>query len=199
MLKRTSLPDLSAIDIGLVKKHLKVDHDDDDQLIEGYIAAAVELIESETTRILTPTTFELRLDDWPCGTRLIELPVGPVREVMAVTYIDEDGDEQSLSADYWDWERTDKGGDMFFDAAFTPPALGREKGALRIGFEAGHYAFDAEPDDGDASLLMPRTAWACILLITADFYARREATATDKPEEMPLGVKRMIPQLRIFR
>tara|TARA_Y100001951_G_scaffold103734_1_gene113270 strand:+ start:10703 stop:11017 length:315 start_codon:yes stop_codon:yes gene_type:complete len=40
------------LDLQLVKQHLRVDHDDDDPLIEAYIAGAVSAFESWTNRTL---------------------------------------------------------------------------------------------------------------------------------------------------
>jgi hypothetical protein len=56
------------IDIGVVKAHLKVDHDDEDQLIQGYTDAALSAFETWSNRKLVAPGGEL---PDPVGNALI--------------------------------------------------------------------------------------------------------------------------------
>lgn len=199
MLRLVSYDSADIIDLRLIKQHLRIDDCESDELLRASISGAADMIARETTRILRPTVYEWRLDAWPAGCRL-ELPVAPVRDVLTVTYIDAAGAEQALDTTLWDWEPTDAGGTLWFTALFTPPEIGREKGGIRIGFEAGHDPHEATPDDGDQSLAFPDVAVPCLLLMVAHWFQNREATAAAPGMvEIPLGAQRLIPQLRIYR
>lgn len=199
-LKRVSRADGTAVSLDALKQQLRVDDTDDDDLIAGYLEAAVDLVEKETSRILIPTTFEWRLDAWPtCGGGTVDLPTGPIREVLSIEYVDENGEDQALAVDQWDWEPDDKGGVLIFPENFTPPPLGRIMGAVRIGFEAGHDQTGMTGTGDDFSLRQPPVAAQCLRLIVAHWYQSRE-TAVDKAlAEIPLGAQRLIPRLRIYR
>lgn len=78
-----------------VKLNARVLHDDEDDLIEGFIAAATNHTETFTWTSLLDTTWRLTLDAF---TDEIELPRGPVRSVSSVSYFDADGNIATLSA-----------------------------------------------------------------------------------------------------
>jgi len=58
-------PAATPIDLDYAKRHLRIDHDDDDTLIEGYIAAATEWIEGYLGRALITTVFTQAIGDQP--------------------------------------------------------------------------------------------------------------------------------------
>lgn len=198
-LKRLSGTAADIVALDRLKQHLRLDHEDDDELIRDYLAAAVDLVERETSRILAPAVFEWRIDEWPCGTRFLALPVGPVRDVLSIAYIDAEEIEQSLPATDWDWEPSDTGATIVFDAAFAPPLLGRDLGGIRIGFEAGHDQNGALSTESATDLALPRLAQPVLMLIVGGFYAQRESITPEKFEEIPLGAQRLIQRLRIYR
>src|SRR5690606_35307910 len=72
-------PTAAVVTMGEAKRHLRVDHDDDDALIGGMIAGVVEHLDPAGKgwlgRALQPQTWELRLDAFPCGP--ITLPYPP--------------------------------------------------------------------------------------------------------------------------
>jgi uncharacterized phiE125 gp8 family phage protein len=105
-------PVAEPISLEEVKQHLRVDLQDDDELITGYIRAARELVEVETQRkfctqtlLFTADAFTepYQGDNW-CGwlpTSLqsrhrMEFPITPVRAITAFAYTDENGVAQTL-------------------------------------------------------------------------------------------------------
>ncbi|MEM5371352.1 head-tail connector protein [Paraburkholderia azotifigens] len=81
-------PSEEAISLNDAKLHLRVDGDDDDTEIEGFIAAARERAEQELQRPLLTQTCESRGEAFPCGRlRLWK----DVKSVTSVTYVDETG------------------------------------------------------------------------------------------------------------
>lgn len=199
MLKLVTRDEDDVMPLAELKLHLRIDTSDDDDLIRSYLAAAVDTVERETSRILQPNVYEWRLDCWPLGGVTLPLPVGPVRDVLTVTYVDSDGEEQTVTNDYWDWEPSDAGGDFWFSADFSFPELGRALGGVRIGFEAGHDTHAGTGSSGDASLLIPRLAKPCLMGMVAHWYQNRETAADKALSDIPLGSTRLIQRLRIYR
>lgn len=153
------------------KHHLREDEDDQDALIELYTQAAREHCEQETGRLFVTQTREVVLDSFPCGP--IEILTGPVQSIESVTYVDEDGAEQTLAAEAWmfapnpeparvapvlDWPRTQAG----------------RPGAVTVRFVGGY---------GNA-INVPAPLKAAILLVLGDSYENREATVLGERVEI---------------
>lgn len=77
-------PATLAVSVAEVKSHAHVFHDEDDSLISGYIAAAVDVVEMQTQRALVVRQGILRLPEVPQGRAPIELPGGRVASVASV-------------------------------------------------------------------------------------------------------------------
>jgi uncharacterized phiE125 gp8 family phage protein len=199
MLRLVERDEASPLSLEEIKAQLRVDDSASDGLLATYLAAAIDLVERETTQALQANVYEWRLDGWPCGTRTLQLPIAPVRDILTVTYIDAAGDEQSVDTVNWDWERSDTGADLWFSADFSFPTIGRERGGLRIGFEAGYDASEGTGSSGDPDLLLPSLAKPCLLLIIAHWFQNREDASDAALVEVPLGSKRLIQRLRIYR
>jgi uncharacterized phiE125 gp8 family phage protein len=82
----------------VVKQHLRIDFDDDDDLIDALILAVVAQIDPAAGgwlgRALRPQTWELRLHGFP--NRGIQLPFPPLISVSSLKYDDTNGVEQTL-------------------------------------------------------------------------------------------------------
>ena len=78
-----------------VKKHLRIDEDDEDNLIADYLEAAERQVETELAIGLLKQTLVLRLDQFPA--RRIRLPRPPLTSVTSITYTDNDGVSQTLA------------------------------------------------------------------------------------------------------
>lgn len=78
------------------KKHLRVEHDDEDALILGLIQAAYKHAENKTRRAIAAREESLILDQLPERGAGVELPFNPVQEVLAFDYINTDGNPESL-------------------------------------------------------------------------------------------------------
>ena len=186
------------VTLALAKQHCNVEHDDDDSLIAAYLRAAVQTVEKATTRALSPTVYEWRLDAWPCGD--IELPVAPVRSVLSVSYIDEAGDEQTLAAEDWDWEPPEFGATIMFDSSFTAPVLGRDRGGVRIGFDAGYDIPGAADSPADPNLAQPAAAATAVMILTQHWYENRAPVSVgDAVATIPFSAERLIASIRIWR
>lgn len=92
-------PTAEPVSLAAAKTHLRVDHDDEDLLIAGLISVARQYVEAWTKRRLVVQTLRADLDYFPYG--VIELPVGPVRDIASVVYLDSAGDSQTLATTLW--------------------------------------------------------------------------------------------------
>jgi uncharacterized phiE125 gp8 family phage protein len=87
-------PTAEPVSLDEVKLHLRVDSDAEDTLIAGLNSTARDYAESFTQRAIPQQTWDLKLDGFPCE---IWLPKAPCISVTSITYIDTNGDSQTLS------------------------------------------------------------------------------------------------------
>jgi len=91
------------ITLAEAKNFLRVDHSDDDDLINALITAARSMCEEYTRRILVTTTIDEYFDQFPKNhwdghSNILYLSRGPVASISSVKYVDEIGSEQSISS-----------------------------------------------------------------------------------------------------
>jgi uncharacterized phiE125 gp8 family phage protein len=123
-----------------VKAHLKVEDDSEDSLLTIYIKAATRLCESYTGLSFTVQTRQIVLDNFPCNTKNIPIPYGPVTEITTFAYVDADDADQVLAVDTE--YTTDNSGTVYtLNAVDSWPDGGT---ALVIDYEAG---FTVTPDE----------------------------------------------------
>ncbi len=83
-------PAVEPVLLADAKAYLRVEHDDDDDVISGLIAGARLQIEAQTRRALITQTWQLRRDSWPGDGRLMVVPA-PLREIVAARTYDAAG------------------------------------------------------------------------------------------------------------
>src|SRR5687767_3719760 len=91
-------PPAALVSLDEAKRHLRVDHSDEDDIIQAYVRAAVGYLDGRDGilgRQLMPATWRLELGAWPA--RAIRLPLPPTIAVNGITYLDENGDEQTVA------------------------------------------------------------------------------------------------------
>lgn len=174
------------------KDHLNVDHDDDDALIDIYVAAATANLDGPDGwlgRALGAQTLELRLDAFGC--KPIVLPCPPIATIESVKYVDADGVEQTVAAE--DYELLGAELDVAFGKSW--PAARRQREAVRIRYAAGYTAGDP------AGALHPSIVGA-LLLMVGDLYANRETVGMGGAvQEVPMSttVLNLLTPLRMWR
>lgn len=134
-------PAAEPLHIAEVRQHCKIDITDDDALLGIYLAAARQHAEQQTRRQIVAARWRMVLDHFPRSScDPIRIPMGPVRAVVGIEYIDSDGVTQTLpSTDY----RAEMGGEPArIDPAYglTWPTTRRQRGAVSITFDAGYVA-----------------------------------------------------------
>jgi uncharacterized phiE125 gp8 family phage protein len=180
-------PPSPVVSVAEAKQNLRVDHAEDDSLIEGLIAAATGWLDGPDGwlgRALGGQVLEWQIDAWPC--RGYTLPYPPEVEVISVTYIDPNGDEQA-----WPFPTP-----LYFDDL---PAVRGRPGDIKIRYRAGYGAFNTEDPPVWVNSL-PAPLRVAILMLVAQWYETREAiTVGVTAEEVPLGVKALVQPYRVYR
>jgi uncharacterized phiE125 gp8 family phage protein len=166
--------------------HLRVDGDDDSDLIQALQAAVTERCEAETQRALITQTWDWVLDAFPAATYL-ELPKPPLQSVTFIRYVDMAGVTQTWSPSLYLVQapagpRATRGRIALPFSGIWPIAL-PQMGAVTIRFVCG---YGAAQDDIPASLL------AAMKLDLGTLYENREGVVVDNriaANELPQGVK----------
>lgn len=204
-------PPEPLVELELAKAHLRVDHDDDDALIEAFIAAAsadLDGPEGWMGRALGMQTLELRQDgflaqDWQMGAgryawdgvwtgdawgrwpfRRIVLPYPPFVQVVSITYEGLDGTDQVLGPD--GWQASDEGVAPAFGLGWPSGRIAAN--AVRIRYRAG---YETPP---------PRIQVA-VLMTVASLYANREASVIDARAVVAANpaVEALLAPYRVYR
>jgi len=202
-------PDAEPISLEEARTHLEAapygDSDDDpvdavdDAMIMAWLAAAREHCEDFLGLSLSPRTLELALDTWPTerddGRTYIELPMGPVSEIVSITIPDASGDSDDTDADPVDtsvYVLDDFSAPARLYPAASWPAMTAGTNAIRIRYVAG-YAIDS---DGESA--MPKVFRAAMLLVLGHLYAHREENTEQALQSLPLGVEALLRPRRVL-
>lgn len=200
-------PAAPVVALARAKAHLSVDTSDYDALITAYVAAATGNLDGPAGwlgRSLGVQTLELRLDEFcsrrsSCaGADTINLPYGPIIDIVSVKYDDADGAEQPVNpADY----RLTASGLLMPGYGKTWPAYRAQPECVRVRYRAG-YPNPADPlPDGDPVSVIPAPIEAAILLMTGDLFANRETVAVgESVAKIPMSatVENLLSAYRVF-
>lgn len=169
-----------------VKRHLLVDHSDDDLLIETYILAATAWLDGPAGwlgRSLGVQVLEWQLSAWPCnGT---QLPYPPEIEVISVEYIDPDGAEQA-----WPFPTP-----LYYDDL---PALRGRAGDLKIRYRAGYGTSSGDPVVWTNAVPAPIRV-AILMLVSQWFHNRQPVVIGATVEALPFAVEALLSPYRVYR
>lgn len=185
LLSRTSEPMEAPISLDEAKAQARVEIDDDDALIEGFISAATEHAEWFTQRALVTQEWEWRLSCFPPG-RILKLPKPPLQEVTEITYVDSKGDEQTWDPDDYrvlapSGPHAGRGQLILKSARRWPFTRTSEPLGIIVRFTAGYGMAAAVPQEIRSAIAMH----------VADLYENREST------EVPPGVESQLWPFKI--
>lgn len=171
-------PAAVPVSLAEAKAHLRVEHGEDDGLIEAMIGAAVGRLDGWggiLGRCLVTQDWRRDFCGFPCGYRL-RLPFPDVSAVTIV-YSDAADAEQTLSAaDYGLFQ--DVGGSVaILKATAAWPATYDRPDAVRVTFTAGYGAAAA----------VPAAIRHAILLMVGDLYRFRESVGAAAMAAVPMS------------
>lgn len=113
-----------------------------DPLLNMLITAARQHAETYLKRKLITQTLDLHLDNFPCWT--LRLPV-PLQTVTAITYFDSNGVEQTLAADQYLVDSTTEPARITPAYGLVWPVTQYRNNAVKVRFVAGYGAASAVP------------------------------------------------------
>lgn len=136
-------PQSEPTTLALVKKHLAVDHDDENDLILEQMRSAREMCEVYTGRVFGVRSFLLRLSCWPHDGK-VAFPVDSVSAVTSVKYRDADNVLQTVpTTDYRTW-LTHSPPSLFLVTGFSYPTLElNDPAGIEIEYVAGETEIPA--------------------------------------------------------
>ncbi|TPW29445.1 hypothetical protein FJU08_14010 [Martelella alba] len=182
----TTPPASEPVSLAEAKVFLRVDHEDDDDLIAGLIVTARKHLEALTGLSLITQGWRLYRDSWP-RSGMISLAHGPVTSVSVVTVYDADGNANTITLDRARLDGAGRPARFYLPdiAATCAPMNG-----IEVEFTAGY---------GDAADV-PEPARDAITRHVAHMYALRGVVAaSDQPAAEPQGYEALIAPLKSWR
>lgn len=174
-------PAIEPVTMPEMREHLRVEHTEEDTLIDSLILAARELCELTTRRALITQTIRLSLEQWPaCG--YITLPCPPLQSVTSIKYTTEDDQQLTMDsaayvADAYH-ERVILRNGMSWPSATLMPGS-----PIEVDYIAGY---------GDAPEYVPERYRQAIRLLVAQWFANREVAAEKPQSELPYAVRALL-------
>lgn len=189
-LQLVTAPSEPPVTRDMVKAHLRVEHDDDDDLIDLYIAAETSYAEDFTGRAFVTQTWDYFQDAFPgeCEPQIIELPLGKVTSVSAVYYLDADGAEQTLDAGIYDTDLASERARISLTDGASWPSTYDGLNGVRVRFTAGTEDTGVSPATPD---VMKDIQLAIMLRVQADYDGGEDADRLRNAAEIFLRRRRL--------
>jgi uncharacterized phiE125 gp8 family phage protein len=170
-LERTISPATNAVLTELVEQQLYISSGESPLVIANAIKAAVQAVEQDTDRSLINQTWTMTLDAFPSSFweasirhfdyTTIFIPKGKVQSITSFTYLDEQGDEQSL-VEGTDYTITTFGDEQRIEPIDGYPAtLTTKNDVVKLVWVSGY---------GEADTDIPEWAKMAILLKVKEYY-----------------------------
>lgn len=184
-IKVTVAPTIEPLTTAEVKLHLRVDHSEEDALIDRLIETARQQCEDISRRAFITRTLTANLDCWPAYK--FELPYPPLLSVTSIKYTDIGGTQNTfLASNYIVDTHSEPGRVGLKWLVFWPTAILQEINAIEIVYTAGY---------GPAATDVPGRYKAAILLLVAHLYENREAAVVGQgfsSQALPFGLDALL-------
>jgi len=141
-----------------VKLWLRIDGDDQNDVIQALIRKARIVAETTLRRQLFTATWKLLLDDFPHGCDFIRLPLPPLASITSVQYVDTAGDTQTWSSDEYSADTDSEPGRLLLGYGEVYPTTRSQRHAVTITYVAGWTTVAAIPESvkSDMGVLIGR-------------------------------------------
>ncbi|MBO9444700.1 head-tail connector protein [Ruegeria sp. R14_0] len=190
LIEETAIAD-AALPVDQFKAHLRLgtgfaEDSVQDEVLKGFLRAAIAAIEARTGKVLIEREFSWSLNVWRDQSGEV-LPVAPVTQISSVTLVAADGAQTALATDVYRAEKDSQRPKLRPKGTFLPKIA--KGGSVRIVFSAGMAA-----DWGG----LPADLGQAVLLLAAHYYEYRDETALGAGC-MPFGVTSLIQRYRTVR
>lgn len=167
-------PPVYPVTLAQAKAQLRLDHTDEDELIETLIAAATKAIDGRDGtlgRALVTQTWEMtKTGFYGEDDMRITIPLPPLQDIVSIKYIDLQGIEQTLATDAY--QLLDGEPSVIVPAYSTTwPPTRMQPDTVKIRFTAGYEPGEGSPTDYAENV--PDGIQHAILLTVAHWYENR--------------------------
>lgn len=169
-------PASEPVSVDDLKGQLRIDHNDEDALLIGYITAAREYAELVTGNLFLTQTWRIAFDEF---ADCMSLGKRPLQSVSSVTYIDTNGATQTLSSAVYTVDDYDHIPKIYLNYGQSWPAIRAQKNAVLVNAVMGHK----QPSE--------RIKQAIILICGAWYMAREDITEQNF-KSIPHGAMRLL-------
>ena len=184
--KRTVDSTIDLISLDDAKLHLRVDHHDDDSLIDAIRKSSRKWAEKYAERSFLTQTWVRNLDVFPDSSDVIELLNGPVQSVTTLKYFDEDDVQQTWGASNF---RVDINSQVArIEAVDSFPDTFDRIDAIEITYLAGETALA----NVDQEII------TAVKVFIADLYQNRESFIKGTQVNMIDIVKMLLNQFKVY-
>lgn len=181
-------PASSPVSLEELKLHLRIDHDDEDDLLQSYLDAAVSRLDGATGtlgRCLISQEWSQGFSQWSAELRL---PFPDV-SAAAITYFDSDDVSQAVSAADFEVLEGRSWTVIAFRDSFAEPSLSdTQLVPITVTLTAGY---------GGSSSDVPRPIRVAIMHAAAHWHSNREVAGD--AGELPLNADRLLSPYRRVR
>lgn len=189
---RTTLvtgPDVEPVDLYEVRAHLRVTHNEEDELLNALITAARVTVETITRRSLITQQWKLTLNGFPTGSE-IKLPHTPVKSVSHVKYYDADGVLQTFSAgNYWLDHLSAPAKIILKDGEVFPDVQQGRPNSVEVTYQAGY---------GDTPGDVPAPIRHAIKLVVAHLYENPDIVSAGQLSAIPMSCDYLLTPYRVI-
>lgn len=195
-----------------MQRHLNIDAEDDDLVLDGYIRAATAMfdgIDGLLGMALQPQTWEYVADTFPCGLAsafdyrrvawsrhtthqhrgAIEIPLRPIISVTSVTYLDGDGVEQTVDAENYTVDSLGIPNRIVPVGTYQWPATQCVAQAVRVLFVAG---YEPQPVSDPAPSSVPENIRLAIMITAAAYHGTRGDDNAAVQMDIPMAAKMLL-------
>lgn len=181
-------PAVEPITLAEAKQFLRVEHDDDDDIIAALIAGSRIHVETHTRRALITQSWRLTRDVWPADGCLALLPV-PVQTLDAVRVYRSDGTTLALDVASFALDRSEAPARLVIVHG-APPAPERRAAGIEIDVTCG---YGDDPED------VPEPLRQAIRLLCAHWYENRGIiAASGEVAVLPQSASALIAPYRVL-
>ncbi|MGB3390760.1 MAG: head-tail connector protein, partial [Pseudaminobacter sp.] len=151
---RTVAPVNMPVSLSEAKAHLRVDHDDQDDLITAQIKAATAWLDGYAGILGRALITQTWRQDFAGFADRLTLPVSPVIAVVSVSYFDAGNVQQTLDTGVYDLFADARGAYVTLRPGQSWPASFRRTDAVSVTFTAGYDAAADVPEPIRQAILL---------------------------------------------
>jgi len=186
-LTRTTAPGKLAVTLDEARKQVEVVGGHHDAHLTRLIKAATAQAEKYTGRAFISQVWQLTLDAFP--DYAIRLPRPPAISVDSITYVDADGDTQTLDSSTYRADLTRSPAEITTAYGETWPSTRPVSAAVTVTYTAGY---------GTNWASVPEEARQAIVLLVAEWFAHREPNVEGaQPKPLPLSATWLLDSLKV--